>query len=196
MAIITKANTFTNGQTADGSQVNTNFDTIYNDYNGNITNANIAAGAAIVGSKLDLSSPGTIGATTPSIGNFSSVVSTGNIYSIPLTSYLASSTVVGWSGTPTGSIYYKRIGNTMLVSYTITGTSNATSTSFTLPYLVSNNTLAVGYAQDNTGTDEASRISMSAAGYVINFYKDVAGSAWTDSGTKTINGQFWYEATA
>ena len=52
MAIISKPNTFSAGQTIIASQHNSNFDTIYNDYNGNITNANIASGAAIAGSKL------------------------------------------------------------------------------------------------------------------------------------------------
>jgi len=52
MASITKPNTFSAGTTASASEVNDNFDTIYNDYNGNITNANIAAAAAIADTKL------------------------------------------------------------------------------------------------------------------------------------------------
>lgn len=55
MSTITKPNTFTPGTTIQSSQVNANFDTIYNDYNGNQTNANIAPGAAIAASKLNLS---------------------------------------------------------------------------------------------------------------------------------------------
>ena len=38
------------------SELNSDFDTIYNDYNGNITNANVAAAAAIEYSKLNLTS--------------------------------------------------------------------------------------------------------------------------------------------
>ena len=53
-ATITKPNTFTTGATIVASQFNDNFDTIYNDYNGNITNANIAAAAAVANSKLNL----------------------------------------------------------------------------------------------------------------------------------------------
>jgi hypothetical protein len=52
MALITKPNATTNGQVASGSEISANFDTIYNDHNGNITNANIAAAAAIADSKL------------------------------------------------------------------------------------------------------------------------------------------------
>lgn len=53
MAIIVKPFTHTNGTVADGTEVNSNNDTIYNDYNGNITNANVSASAAIALSKLD-----------------------------------------------------------------------------------------------------------------------------------------------
>ena len=47
MATITKPNTFSAGETIIAAEHNANFDTIYNDYNGNITNANVASGAAI-----------------------------------------------------------------------------------------------------------------------------------------------------
>ncbi len=51
-ALITKPNTFTAGTTIIASEHNDNFDTSYNDYNGNITNANISGSAAIADSKL------------------------------------------------------------------------------------------------------------------------------------------------
>lgn len=44
--------TITDGTTASASQVNTPLTTIYNDYNGNITDANIASAAAIAFSKI------------------------------------------------------------------------------------------------------------------------------------------------
>ena len=52
MATITKNHTFTAGTTILSAEVNANFDTIYNDYNGGITNANISGSAAIADSKL------------------------------------------------------------------------------------------------------------------------------------------------
>jgi len=52
MSTITKDNTFSAGATIVASEHNANFDTIYNDYNGSITNANISASAAIVDTKL------------------------------------------------------------------------------------------------------------------------------------------------
>lgn len=52
MALISKNYTFTAGNTIAASEHNSNFDTIYNDYNGNITNANLSNSAAIANSKL------------------------------------------------------------------------------------------------------------------------------------------------
>lgn len=52
MALVTKNYTFTAGTTILSSEINSNYDVIFNDYNGNITNANIAVGAAIADSKL------------------------------------------------------------------------------------------------------------------------------------------------
>src|SRR3990167_5721731 len=56
MASITKPNTFTAGTIIVASEHNANFDTIYNDYNGNITNANVSSSAGIANSKLNLAS--------------------------------------------------------------------------------------------------------------------------------------------
>lgn len=54
MSTITRPNSYTAGTTIDPTQVNSDLNTIYNDYNGNITNANVASGAAIAASKLAL----------------------------------------------------------------------------------------------------------------------------------------------
>jgi len=52
MATITKPYTFASGAIIYAAEQNDNFDTIYSDYNGNITNANISSTAAISISKL------------------------------------------------------------------------------------------------------------------------------------------------
>lgn len=54
MATISKPFTFSAGAVIIASEHNSNFDTIYNDYNTNITNTNISASAAIAASKLNL----------------------------------------------------------------------------------------------------------------------------------------------
>lgn len=61
------------GSTAVAAGVNTPLSTIYNDYNGNITDANIAAGAAIAYSKLAL--PLTLGSGSIT-GNFTTTSAT------------------------------------------------------------------------------------------------------------------------
>ena len=55
MATIVKPNTFSAGATIIAAEHNENFDTIYNDHNGNISNVNVSASAAIVYSKLNIS---------------------------------------------------------------------------------------------------------------------------------------------
>lgn len=53
MSIISKPNTFTDNTTAEASEVNDNFDTIYNDYNGGISAANLATDAVTTGKIAD-----------------------------------------------------------------------------------------------------------------------------------------------
>ncbi len=77
MATISKPTTFSSGATIFASEHNNNFDTMYNDYNGNITNVNIATGAAIVASKLDMTASGPIGSTSPSTGAFTTLTASG-----------------------------------------------------------------------------------------------------------------------
>ena len=59
MGLISAPNTFTAGTTALASQVNSNFSTIYNEFNGNITNTNISPAAAIALTKISLSDDAT-----------------------------------------------------------------------------------------------------------------------------------------
>lgn len=52
MAVITKPFTFTANTTIASAQVNSDFDTLYTEINGNLDNANIKSGAAISTSKI------------------------------------------------------------------------------------------------------------------------------------------------
>ena len=74
MGNISNPNTFSAGATIIASEHNSNYDTIYTEFNGNISNDNIKTSAGIVGSKLDLSIPGAIGGTTPAAGSFSTLI--------------------------------------------------------------------------------------------------------------------------
>lgn len=77
MSLISIPNTFSAGAVIIASQHNSNFSTIYSDYNGNIDNTNIVASAGIVASKLDLTSPGAIGSTAANTGKFTTLTTTG-----------------------------------------------------------------------------------------------------------------------
>lgn len=59
MAITAKPETFTSGTAIVASEHNSNFDAIFNDYNGNVTDANCAAAMSLALSKLDLSDDAT-----------------------------------------------------------------------------------------------------------------------------------------
>lgn len=107
-----------------------------------------------------------------------------------------SSSVLGWSGSPTISVYTKRLGKTVLINYYITGTSNANYAEVMVPYIESTGSsgwqLLSGWAVDNGG------IAVAAVTYISNgvmyAYKDANQDAFTSSGTKTIRGQFWYQS--
>lgn len=74
MSIISIPFTFTVGAVIVASQHNSNFSTIYNDYNGNITTANLAANAAIADTQLaQISTAGKIsGASLTLLGSIPS----------------------------------------------------------------------------------------------------------------------------
>ncbi len=108
-----------------------------------------------------------------------------------------SSTITGFSGTPTQSIKYIKYGRTLHVEFSITGTSNATSLTFTLPFAAANALTRLGvYGTDNgTALTNGARIDTSAASAVVTATTTAAGAAWTNSGTKALIGSFTCETT-
>ena len=112
------------------------------------------------------------------------------------TDYSDDSTIVGWSAYTTQKIYYKIVGKLVFVQFDITGTSDSTSTTFTLPYTQSNYVYAqvVIRIQDNTQTPVTGIFILPQNSATIDFYSTLGGGGWTASGTKSIYGQFWYEA--
>ena len=112
--------------------------------------------------------------------------------------YSSTATVTGWAATPTKNIRYAIIGKLIHVIFRVTGTSNATTASFSLPVAC-----VTGHPQiempilvvDNTVQASTPGIGEITSGSTsINFYKDWTGTAWTNSGTKTIAGEFFYES--
>jgi len=112
--------------------------------------------------------------------------------------YFASSTVEGWAAGKTGAIYTKKIGNAVFFIVIITGTSDQTYARFTMPYANATGITAsgtMGYGQDaGTGLTVATQWEMGNTSSTINCYKDMNGGAWTNSGTKTVRLQGFYES--
>ena len=113
------------------------------------------------------------------------------------TDYSATSTVVGWSSFTTKLIYTKKIGKTVIVTFYLGGTSNATGVTFTLPYTSANTTVAFGgaleVAQDNgSNLTTACRMTLPANSATVTCYKDMIGAAWTNSNEKTVRGTLIY----
>ncbi len=112
------------------------------------------------------------------------------------TDYSATSTVAGWAATPTVYIFVQKLGRMVTVSFNITGTSNATTSTFTLPDAVSstNGYITPSIVVDNGTTQTVlGRIRLTTGSATIAVDKTVNGSGgWTASGTKTVNGFFTY----
>jgi hypothetical protein len=126
--------------------------------------------------------------TIKSSGNV--VIGAGDIYTVALTNYSSTSTVSGWSGSPTISIWYKLVGKTLTVYYSISGTSNSTSASFTLPYSVNSSlpTIYQSMVAVNNGVDDTDGRSQISSGSATVNLQRFAGAAWTASNTKVCIG--------
>jgi len=112
--------------------------------------------------------------------------------------YSSVSTVTGWSSTTIKTIRYQQHYKSITIEVYITGTSNSTSTSITLPVAMSSNiskmvwaffgqnggSYGVKAADINVGTSNSSLLTLS---------NGAPGTAWTNSGTKSVALTFTYE---
>ena len=115
------------------------------------------------------------------------------VTSVPWTDYSATSTIVGWSSS-TDAIFYKKIGKLVFVQFYITGTSDSTDTTFTLPFTQQSDVrLHVPIRVEDDGTDAVGLATIAAGASTCICFADIVGNAFTNSGAKTIWGQFWYE---
>jgi hypothetical protein len=122
-----------------------------------------------------------------------------DIYSENMTDYGSLSAPSGWSGSPTTFVWYRKVGKLVFISFNITGTSNAFTASITLPYATSNTIYILprsAIRAKNAGVDGTSPGMAYAVqnSTTLNFYKDWAQNAWTNSGTKEVDGQLVYIA--
>ena len=115
------------------------------------------------------------------------------------TNYSETSTVVGWSSFTLKKIYYIKIEHLVFVWFQLAGTSNSTAVNFTLPHSAED---AIGLRMATAGGTDNGTVLTGVQRMTIettdtsklNVYKDGAAAAWTASGTKGANGQFFYAA--
>lgn len=103
------------------------------------------------------------------------------------------SSMTGFSSTTNSTLYYVIVGKMCQVIIALSGTSNSTSFTFTVPFNVKS---GVSYSMamliDNAGTPAMGRIQITATSNIINVFATTAGGAFTASGTKAVRGVFWF----
>lgn len=115
--------------------------------------------------------------------------------------YSATSTVTGWTTFSTKQIRYMVQGRTLIVDFNISGTSNSTNLTFTLPF--SNIASVPPCVRGVYGVDNGTALTSGGVAYVdansnlCTVYKtwDLTPTNWTNSGTKTVTGRIEIELT-
>jgi hypothetical protein len=106
-----------------------------------------------------------------------------------------SATLVGFSGTPTQNNHYIDIGKITILQVTISGDSNATNFTFTLPHNAKYANAICGFFGQNNGAQLANgaRVDIAAGSNVATVYSTPAAGAWTNTGVKQLYGMLIYE---
>lgn len=106
-------------------------------------------------------------------------------------------TLTGWSANPTFLTFYKVHDEELfwVAHATATGTSNATTSTLTLPFTAANvtnlNNWCVGRGQDN-GVEVSPTLRIVYNTNILDAFKGPGNTAWTASGTKYFSGQGFY----
>jgi len=132
---------------------------------------------------------------TPSESNFVDLIDTlAELTDEGWKDYSTGSTVVGWSSYSNLEIYYREIGPIVFVQFDVIGTSNSTTTSFTVPYTHQSSINLRGFIRSqDAGVYDIGYFYLTTSSLSVLFYKDAGVGGWTSTGSKSIQGQFWYE---
>ena len=109
--------------------------------------------------------------------------------------YSATSTIVGWSSFTVKNIRYYVVGKIVTVFYQLNGTSNSTTTTFTLPFANANNNVFYPNAYTNNGVSGVAtgRTRILSGDSFATMAIDWSNTAFSASGTKTAAGTIIYE---
>lgn len=109
--------------------------------------------------------------------------------------YSGTSTVTGWGSFTTKIILYRQSYKTIQVIFFLNGTSNSTSTTFTLPTASSASSyLSLTYIAVNNGTTiTGCRYELPSSSSTVTCDPTSAGGSWTGSGNKLVRGEFFYK---
>jgi len=116
----------------------------------------------------------------------------GDIFTVAWTDYSGTTATNGWSSFTTKDVKYKKIGNLVFVKFRIAGESNSTSANFTLPEFNGEDCEGAGKGRDDTGTRIPVWFEFNSSAPGVNVWWDGSATGWTASGTKEVNGHFWY----
>ena len=140
------------------------------------------------------------------IGRFAATLSAGAGYTWSVPTFTASNliqrpiyetrwlvyvpTLTGFSGSPTNTAYYQVIGRNVNIFNYITGTSNTTGFTYTLPF--SSGSTNPGYGTEtlpvvDSGTRAFGFINLSGGSPIITVFKSATSSTFTNSGTKGLD---------
>ncbi len=100
------------------------------------------------------------------------------------------STITGYSGTPTQTCKYTLSHKTCTLNVNITGTSNTTGLTFTLPFIPKNTDFQIYGQYTNNGTTAYAGVITYTAGSNVASCAMSNGTlaGWTNSGTKALTG--------
>lgn len=107
--------------------------------------------------------------------------------------YTNSATIVGWSATGfTKSLKYRVVGKQVFILYYLAGTSNSTSTTFTLPFVPINDQLLMSYGANAGSYAPNSFILFSSGNSTVTCYQNNSAT-WGSTNVKQVIGQLFYQ---
>ena len=161
------------GDTIDAADYNTPINTVVNDYNGNITNDNISATAAIAGSKLGTGAAG--------VGNANLLTTAGDIGG---TTKGCTLNPIGFTSLANNTGAYVQTGKIITMIAHITGVSNSNGFTFDVPVAAIGVQATIGHRIQNNSVYGTGMIIIT--GSTATVYTDSGGGAWTNSNNKGL----------